>query len=77
MPRLRGKMKQCEIIKVRDVPAVVLALTGVSVTPATAYRWVSVGRRNYAGGTSKLRTTRRAGHPYTCKIWIEDFLREL
>lgn len=72
-------MKQTKegLIKVRDVPVVLLELTGISRTRMTIYQWVKNGRRGYDNHLIHLKTIKRVGHLYTKREWVIDFLEKL
>lgn len=72
-----GKPKNADLIKLDDIPKLILELTGVTICRATAYNWVKNGRNNYVGGKTKLKTTRRLGHYYSTKQWVLDFIKEI
>jgi len=66
-----------DLIKLADVPALLLELAGVTRTKATVYLWANKGRPSYAGKRIKLQTTRKIGTLYTTREWVENFLRGL
>lgn len=67
--------KRKDLIKMRDIPALILEMTGATRTRASVYVWMKKGIRAYDGSTIKLKSTKRLGHLYTTKAWVEDFLR--
>ncbi len=69
--------KRKDLIKIRDVPALILKMTGCTRTQATVYMWTRKGIRAYDGSTAKLKVTKRLGHLYTTKKWVEEFLRSI
>ncbi len=72
-----GKPKNIDLMKLDDIPKLILELTGVTVCRATVYNWTKNGRQNYVGGMTKLKTTRRLGRYYSTKQWVLDFIKEI
>ena len=70
-------VKREDLIKMRDIPALILEMTGTTRTRAAIYMWIRKGIRGYDGGKVKLKTTKRIGHIYTTKKWVEEFLRSI
>ena len=69
--------KNKDLIKLTDVPALLIELVGVTRTRATMYNWARWGAKAYDGRTIKLRTERRINTLYTTREWVEEFLRRL
>lgn len=74
---MAGKPKNADLIKIDEIPKLILEFTGVTICRATAYNWATKGRSNYVGGKTILKTTRRLGHYYSTKQWVLDFIREI
>ena len=70
-------IKRENLIKMRDIPALVLEMTGVTRTQAAIYMWIRKGLKTYEGPKVKLKTTKRLGHLYTTREWMEEFLRRI
>ena len=70
-------VKRENLIKMRDIPALVLEMTGVTRTQAAIYMWVRKGLKTYDGTKMKLKMTKRLGHLYTTRVWMEEFLRRI
>lgn len=77
MPKQRGRRKNEDLIKLVEVPKLLLELTGVTRGRATIHHWVTYGRLNYTGEIIKLKSTKRLGRSYTTRVWVEDFIREI
>lgn len=71
------QVKNNDLIKIRDVPKLLLELTGIDRTRITVYQWVRYGRESYAGERIFLETTRRLGYIYTTREWVEKFIRSM
>ena len=71
------QVKNKDLIKIRDVPKLLLELTGAGRTRITVYQWVRYGRESYAGEKIYLKTVRRLGYLYTTRKWVEEFIRSL
>ena len=61
------------LIKLRDAPAVIKKLTGVTRTRKTVYNWMTKGCRAYSGGKIKLGHELRFGEYYTTRESLEKF----
>lgn len=68
-------MKQ--LIKIADVPVLVLELTNLHRTRTCIYQWIKVGRINSDGERIKLKTTKRLGFLYTTRKWVKEFVEGL
>lgn len=69
-------MKQ-DYIKLKDVPPIVLELTGVDRTAKTIESWARKGRRGYDNTLVKLKTRKRLGTRFTTRQWIIEFLEQM
>ena len=67
-----------ELIKFKNVPALVYEIYGVKVVETTIHKWRSKGRRS-GDGTKivKLKTTKRIGRIFTTEKWIREFVTEI
>lgn len=74
---MSGKPRNADLIKLDDVPALLLELTGVTRCRATVYKWSRYGRINYLSTNIKLKTTRRLGTYYTCRRWVLEFIEQI
>lgn len=72
-----GKPRNEDLIKLDNVPKLLLELTGVTRVRSTVYNWVQKGRANYTGQIIKLKATRRLGLLYTTRQWVLDFVQEI
>jgi len=66
-------------IKLRDVPAVLMKLTGVKRSRKCVYNWMTVGKRAYSGKDKRvmLGHEKVMGEYYTTRGDIEDFLTRI
>lgn len=71
------KPRKEELIRIADIPELLLKLTGVTRTRQTVYEWIHHGRRTYDGRLIVLKTTKRLGRLFTTKQWLEKFVKEL
>jgi len=71
------KPKNSDLIKLNDVPKVLLELTGVFRCRATVYNWARNGRPDYTGKKVKLKTCKRVGSLYTSQDWLIEFLKAI
>ena len=70
--------KHSELIRFKDVPALVYRIYGVRVVETTIHKWRSKGRRS--GDSTrivKLKTTKRIGRIFTTEKWIREFVEEI
>ena len=72
-----GKPKNSDLIRLGEVPKLILELTGVVRVRSTIWSWTWKGRSSYSGQKIKLKTTKRLGMVYTTKTWLEEFIREI
>lgn len=72
-----GKPRNIDLMKLDDIPKLILELAGVTVCRATVYNWAKNGRQNYVGEKIKLKTTRRLRRYYSTKQWVLDFIKEI
>lgn len=77
MSKERGRPRNENLIKLNDVPKLLLELSGVTRGRATIYLWVRHGRANNVGETVKLHATKRLGTWYTTRQWVEDFIKAI
>ena len=68
-----------EPLMLSEIPPLVKALTGVSVSRQTVYNWKTTGRRALSDPERivRLQTVVRAGRVFTTREWVQDFLREV
>lgn len=66
-----------KLLRIRDVPDIILKIAGVTRSKETVYLWARNGVIGYAGDKLKLKTVRRAGHLFTTREWVEDFIRRM
>ncbi len=69
-----AKPKITDLIKLSDVPKLIVELSGVTRVRSTIYGWVLRGRGDSHGSVIKLKTTRRLGALYTTKAWVLEFI---
>lgn len=72
-----SKIKNKDLIKIVNVPALLYEITGVTRTRATVYLWATKGRQSKYGTILKLRTVRRLNQLYTTRKWVENFIRDV
>ena len=71
-------MKEVKLLKLVEVPAIVLKMTGLTVSRQTVYNWASIGRR--LRGTQDhvhLKVMRKIGQLFTTEKLIHNFLIEI
>lgn len=73
MPRPKNE----DLIRLEDVQALILRLTGQVRCRATVYNWAVKGRKGYVGENIKLKTTRRLGVFFTTEAWVKEFIEEI
>lgn len=74
----RGRRKNEDLIKLDDVPRLLLELTGVTRCRSTVYQWVVKGRLNYTDSAMiKLKVSTRLGRYYTTRAWVEEFIKAI
>ena len=66
-----------DLIKIVDVPKVLMRLYGVVRRRDAIYKWVAKGSLTREGKRVKLQTTKRLGQLFTCEIWIRKFVAEI
>ncbi len=71
------KPKNENLIRLIDVPVLLIQLTGMTRSRATIYNWATKGRRGYANEYIHLKTVKRLGTIFTTKDWVMDFIREI
>ncbi|MBE3139523.1 MAG: hypothetical protein IMZ53_02965 [Thermoplasmata archaeon] len=69
------RIKDQDLVRIKDVPKIVLELTGLVRQRICCYQWINEGRRAYDGSLIHLKTTKRNGYMYTTRQWVEDFIR--
>lgn len=69
--------KNDQLIPLRDVPKLIIELTGVSRTKATVYLWAKNGCRTIDGRRVKLETVWRLKQIFTTRQAVETFIREV
>ncbi len=68
------KPKNEDLIRLEDVQALILKLTGISRCRATIYNWVRNGRKGYTNDNVKLKSAKRLGTLYTTEAWVQEFI---
>ncbi len=68
------KPKNADLIRLADVQAMIMELTGQTRSRATIYNWATKGRRGGDEQRIKLKTTRRLGVYYTTRKWVLEFI---
>ncbi len=71
------KPKNSDLMRLVDVPAMLLELTGTSRNRATIYNWATKGRHSHIGEKIKLKTTTRLGMMMTTREWVNEFIRKI
>jgi hypothetical protein len=69
--------REGKLLKLADVPAYILKISGVLVKVRVIYDWIHKGKKRYTGHKLKLRATQRCGIWFTTEGWVQKFLREL
>lgn len=75
--KVRGRRKNEDLMRLEEVPKLLVELVGVTRSRSTIYNWARTGRANYTGNMIKLKVTHRLGGVYTTKAWVLDFIREI
>ena len=70
MPRPKNE----DLMRLDEVSALILELTGVLRCRATIYNYVRKGRKGYTGENVKLKSTKRLGILFTTEAWVEEFI---
>lgn len=68
------KPKNEDLIRLDDVQAMILNLTGIRKCRATIYNWVIKGRKGYTGENVKLKSSKRLGILFTTEAWVKEFI---
>lgn len=71
-----SKLKNSDYIKLNQVPALLLELTGQTRTLATVYNWAEYGRP-IDEGRIFLKVSKRLGVLYTTREWVLKFIQEI
>ena len=70
--------KHCDLIKFKDVPALIYRIYGVKIVESKVHKWEKKGRRSGDGTRIvKLKTTKRIGRLFTTEKWIREFVKEI
>ena len=69
--------KNEDLIRLDDVPALLVKLTGQTRSRATIYNWATKGRYGCIGDKIKLKITRHLGRFLTTEEWVMDFVRKI
>lgn len=72
-----GKPTNDSLIRMGDVPRIVLEMTGVLRKVDTVRKWTTVGVKGYDGCRLRLQTCNRLKSVFTTKQWIEEFLSKI
>lgn len=73
----KGRPADADLIRLLDVPNIVLELTGVLRKVDTIRKWATQGVRGYDGTRLRLQTCKRLRSIFTTRVWIENFLRSM
>ncbi len=73
MPRPKNE----DLIRLDDVQAIIVKLTGVTRCRATIYNWVLKGRKGYTGENVKLKSAKRLGTFFTTEAWVQEFIERI
>lgn len=66
-----------DLIRIADVPQVVLEMTGVNRKVDTVRKWATKGVAGYDGTLVKLQTCRRIRAIFTTREWLREFFGRL
>jgi len=66
-----------DLIRMSDVPMLVLEMTGLHRGEDTVRKWARDGVIGYNGERLKLKYVRRLKTHFTTKKWVEEFLRKV
>ena len=69
--------KEGRFLRLSNVPAYILKISGVVVKRRVINDWVNKGKRCYTGRLIKLRAINSCGLWLTTTVWVEEFLRKL
>lgn len=64
-------------LRIKDVPLYVKEKTGVTVSRATAYNWVTSGRITYDGERKLLKLISKFPVRLTTEELVDDFIKDL
>jgi len=73
----RGRPFVRDLIKLKEVPALIAELIGVSRRKAAVYSWATKGITNNHGKKVKLKTYKRLNVLYTTKEDVKEFLLKM
>ena len=73
MPRPKNE----DLIRLEDVQALILKLTGITRCRATIYNYIRNGRKGYTGENVKLKSARRMGVFFTTEAWVKEFIEKI
>ena len=73
MPRPKNE----DLIRLEDVSALIVRLTGVRRCRATVYNYVRKGRKSYTGENVKLKSAKRMGTYFTTEAWVKEFIERI
>ena len=72
---METKANDTKLIKIADVPAILLELTGVHRQRLTIYNWINKGCRTNDARIVKLKTKKRMGQIFTTRARLEEFIK--
>jgi len=72
-----SRPKNEDLIRLDDVQALILRLTGITRCRATIYNYIRKGRKGYTGENVKLKSARRLGMHFTTEAWVLEFIKEI
>jgi hypothetical protein len=64
-----------KLIKIVDVPAILIELTGVTRGKQTIYNWIRIGCRTNDARIIKLKSKKRMGQIFTTRSAVENFIK--
>ena len=68
---------QKDLVKIVDVPKVLMRIWGVVRKRDTAYKWIADGSLTHDKKRVKLQTTKKLGQLFTTETWIRKFVTEI
>ena len=72
-----GLPRRDDLIKLCDVPKIILKKTGIKRSRVTVYNWCRNGIRAYDHRLVRLKTERRLKQIFTTEEWIMKFLEDI
>ena len=66
-----------QLVRLSDVPAILLELTGVTRTRGCVYKWAQDGRTSYDNVPIRLKTIHKMGQIFTTREWVEAFITKV